>query len=630
MKQSTSEISTPHKGSHLQAVGRIILLAGAVGVAAGVGAIIFDWLCHAASHWALDWAAGYREGAPPGERMLATLIPATTHTLTPWLLLVIPAGGGLLAGLLIHFLARDAAGPGIGKAIDAYHNNNGRIPGSVGVVKILASAVTLGTGGSGGREGPIGLMGASFGSYLADKFRLSHQDRRVLLVSGMAAGIAALFRAPLAGAIFAVEVLYADPDFETGSLLPAFFAATVAYCVYTVPFGADPVFVVDPVAKFNRPLVLLPLTALTLVAVAAGFAYAKALGGSRWLFGRLRTPGWLKPCLGGLGTGTVALAIYFAMVESARHDSLGVLGYGYGFFQKVLGSEGNMLRTQMGGSTGMVIMLLMVVALGKMVTTSLTIGSGGSAGVFGPGIVIGGSIGAAVGLIFQELMPGVVTRVDVFAILGAAAFFAAAANTPVSTLIMVSEMTGTFALFLPAMWVCALAYLLARNFSLFDQQVANRAESPAHRGELIVDVLAGLAVRDAWQAGDEDILTIPHDMMLDVVAVKVSATRQTCFPVLDDDGKLAGYLSLNDIRYFLFDSEAGTLVAAESLAASDVVPLTPLTDLSEAMARFAQCTYDELPIVESAEPEIVIGLLRRQDVIALYNARLAESKSPAP
>ena len=629
MKLPKFVASVSPRGSRLQAVGRVVLLAGAVGVAAGVGAIIFDWLCHVVGHWALDFSVGYREGTPSGDAMPGLFLPPTARPLVPWLLLVVPACGGLLAGLLIHFFARDAAGPGVGKAIDAYHNKNGRIGGNVGVVKILASAVTLGTGGSGGREGPIGLVGASFGSYLAEKFRLSRQDRRVLLVSGMAAGIAALFRAPLAGAIFAVEVLYADPDFETDSLLPAFFAAAVAYFIYTVPFGAEPVFTVVHVEKFTQPLVLLPLTALTLVALGAGYIYSRALGTSRKLFGRLGVPGWLKPGLGGFGAGAVALAIYFVMVDSARHDALSVLGYGYGFFQKILGPGAGELRGQMGGSTGMIVMLLMVVALGKTVTTSLTIGSGGSAGVFGPSIVIGGSVGAAVGLVFQQLMPGIVTRIDVFAILGAAAFFAAAANTPVSTLIMVTEMTGTFALFLPAMWVCALAYLLARTWSLFDEQATSRAESPAHRGELIVDVLAGLAVRDVTRAGDQEILTVPHDMMLDQVAAQVSTTRQTCFPVLDDDGHLAGYLSLNDIRYFLFDREAGKLVAAEALAATDVEPLTPRTDLTVAMGRFAKCTYDELPIVNPAQPGIVIGLLRRQDVIAIYNARLAESKAPA-
>ncbi len=628
MKLPKTRMTLLRQGSRLQAVGRIILLAGAVGVAAGVGAILFDWLCHGVSHWALDWAAGYREAAPSGESTLDRLLPPTTRPLTPWLLLVVPAIGGLLAGLLIHFFAREAAGPGAGMAIDAYHNRNGRIGGEVGVVKILASALTLGTGGSGGREGPIALVGAGFGSYLARKFRLSRQDRRVLLVAGMAAGIAALFRAPLAGAIFAVEVLYADPDFETGSLLPAFFAATVAYCVYASVFGAAPVFAVAHMEKFNRPLVLLPLTALTLVAVGAGFLFARSLRGSQWLFGRLGVPAWLKPCIGGLGAGAVAVAIYVVMIPSARHDALGVLAYGYGFFQKVLAPGAAALRTQADGSVPMIVMLLMVVALGKMVTTSLTIGSGGSAGVFGPSIVIGGSVGAVVGLAFQEIMPSVVTRIDVFAILGAAAFFSAAANTPVSTLIMVSEMTGTFALFLPAMWVCALAYLLSRGWSLYSQQVACRTESPAHRGELIVDVLADLTVQDAWIPGDEEILTIPHDMMLDIVAVKVSAVRQTCFPVVDDEGKLAGYFGLVDIRYFLFDPEAGKMVAASAVAATDVEPVTPLTDLSDVMGRFAQCSYQELPIVAPERPGIVIGLLRRQDVITLYNTRIAESQSP--
>jgi chloride channel protein, CIC family len=596
------------------------LLAGLIGLAAGAGAVAFHWLCHEVAHYALDYFAGYREMSPRGDTVLDQVIPPTQQALRPWLLAVVPGVGGLLAGLLVYHFAPEAAGPGAGVAIGAYHSRKGRIRGRVGLVKIVASALTLGTGGSGGREGPIGLVGASFGSFLATRFGLSRQDRRTLLVAGMGAGIAALFRAPLAGAIFAVEVLYADPEFETRSLIPAFFASTIAYCVFGAFFGVEPVFRMEPLTKFNEPMLLLPLGVLAAIMVGMSWVYVKCLQTSQGLFARLRIARPLRPALGGLGTGLLALGIYYAMPQATRLDSLSVLGYGYGFFQELL------LGDHATGEMGIVVLLL-VIALGKIATTSLTVGSGGSAGVFGPSVVIGGALGAIVGLAFQRWMPSVVTRIDVFAILGAAGFFAAAANTPVSTLIMVSEMTESHSLLIPSMWVCAVAYLLSRGWSLYRQQVPGRAQSPAHAGELIVDVLEGLAVEDLWQGADEDFLTIPEDMLLSEVAIKVTGTRQSCFPVVDPQGMMTGYFSLNDIRYYIYDRVAGEMVSAGDLAAKDVRPLTLQTDLTTAMGRFAQTSYEELPIAADDQPRRVIGSLPRRRVIALYNQRLGERRS---
>ena len=208
-----------------------------------------------------------------------------------------------------------------------------------------------------------------------------------------------------------------------------------------------------------------------------------------------------------------------------------------------------------------------------------------------------------------------------------AAFFAAAANTPVSTLIMVSEITGSHALLLPSMWVCALAYLLSTGWSLYSQQLARRALSPAHRSELAVDVLEGLTVTDGWKQTGEELITIPKDMLLSHVAAKIAGTRQSCFPVVNADGRMCGYFSLNDIRYFLYDQTAGELVRVEKLAATDIQPLTPQDELSDAIGRFAQTSYDELPIAESLGSTTIIGLLRRSDVIALYRSRLAEMRA---
>ena len=612
----------PRRNSRLWTVGRLVLMAGAVGAAAGIGAIVFHWMCAAVAHGVLASLAGYKEILPAGEvtpggkHLLDWILSHTSQPHRPWVLLLAPGAGGLLAGLLVYRLAPEAEGPGTGAAIDAYHNRAGHLGGRVGMVKILASAITLGTGGSGGREGPIALVGASFAARLAKVFQLSSRERRLLLVAGMGAGIGAFFRAPLAGAIFAVEVLYADPDFEAAALIPAFFATTVAYCVFSLAVGVDPVFTVAPMTRFHQPLLLLPLTVLTVLMVLLSLVYVRCLEGVRWAFGRLAIPSYYKPALGGLGVGIVAVSLYYLMRplgKDAQRHSLSVLSYGYDFLQELLTQR----------STGMAVGLLAAVALGKIVTTSLTIGSGGSAGVFGPSVVIGGAFGAIVGLAFQRWMPSVAARIDVFVILGAAGFFAAAANTPVSTLIMVAEMTGSFALLLPSMWVCGLAYLLSRGWSLYREQVPSRADSPAHRGELIVDVLADMTVRDVQPDGGEEVLTIPKDMLLSEVAARVTETRQTCFPVVDADGRMCGYFSVSDIRYYLYDRVAGELATAGELAAGDVPILTSRRALATVMGLFAQTSYDALPIGADDDPRRIVGLLARRDVVAIYEKALA-------
>jgi CIC family chloride channel protein len=325
-------------------------------------------------------------------------------------------------------------------------------------------------------------------------------------------------------------------------------------------------------------------------------------------------------------TGLVAVAIYYALGGAglfhgldaqAQHQGLSVLSYGYGFLQAVLEEP-----------TQLAIGLLLVVGLGKILTTSLTIGSGGSGGVFGPSMVIGGALGAVVGMAAHTWMPLVVgaEQIVVFAILGMAAFFAAAANTPVSTLIMVSELTGSYKLLLPAMWVCALAYLLSRRWTIYEKQVASRLDSPAHRGDFIIDILEGMTVRDALIESGRHFITIPQDMPLREVVQVITDTRQTSFPVLDHAMRYQGLFSLNDIRRFLYESDIGDLAVAEDLAVA-VSPLTLSTDLGEAIGRFAQSNYEELPVVDADDPSEVVGMLRRVDVIAAYNGRLLATRT---
>jgi len=611
-----SRLGLPEGGGRLGSVGRGIILAGAVGIVAGFGAIAFHFLCNLVVHYTLAMIAGYETRGPAGE---SEIFEPLGRPLVPWLLLVVPTLGGLVSGWIVYTFAPEAEGHGTDAAIDAYHNKRGLIRSRVPIIKMITSAITLGTGGSGGREGPIAQIGAGFGSYLATRLKFSDQDRRILLAAGMVAGIGAIFRAPLAGAIFATEVLYREPDFEPEALIPAFISTAIAYCVYSLVFGFEPLFLVAPM-RFDNPMLLIPLTVLAAAMAGASLVYVRSFYGIHAAFKRLRIPPKFKPALGAFATGAFAVAAYYLMAGAgpeAQRDVLSVLSFGYGFLQKLLHPE---------TGSQILIAVLLLVGIGKIITTSLTIGSGGSGGVFGPSMVIGGSLGAVVGLAFQHAMPGVVTRIDVFVILGMASFFAAAANTPVSTLIMVTEMTASYALFLPAMWVCALAYLLSRGWSIYREQVAARIDSPAHRGDFIIDVLEGLTVRDAWKYTSQKVTTVPVDMLLGEVVHMIPGTLQSCFPVVDHEGRFYGLFSWNDVRQFLYDSEIGELAIAQDLAVTNVEPLTLGTDLSSAMSLFAKSRFEELPIVDPEKPTTVIGMLRRQDIIAAYSARLLEMR----
>jgi CIC family chloride channel protein len=624
-------------GRPFRTVGRGILLASLVGVVAGLGAVLFHLMIGLISAGALQLIAGYDPGAPAGESgfMDELLLEHHAGKFVPWLLVIVPTVGGLISGWLVYTFAPEAEGHGTDAAIEAYHQKRGAIRARVPIVKMVASAITLGTGGSGGREGPIAQIGAGFGSFLATRLGLSAMERRLLMVAGVGAGIAAIFHAPLAGAIFAIEVLYRDPDFEAEALIPSFIACTVAYCVFCLTLGITmgfdafrPLFDVAPGIEFDNPAMLLPLAVLALAMAAASWGYVRCFYGTTSLFRKLPVPRKLKPALGAMLTGAVALIAFYSLRHYVQlnpaildhfdpaHESLGMLASGYGFLQKILTLD----PATMPGLRWLIIALL-VVGLGKILTTSLTIGSGGSGGVFGPSMVIGGSLGCVVGLAFQ--MAGWIAPSDVviFTILGMASFFAAAANTPVSTLIMVSELTSSYALLLPSMWVCAVAYLFSRGWSIYLEQVNSRVDSPAHRGDFIIDILEGLKVRNALTDAGRHFITVPRDMPLRDVVRLIADTRQIAFPVVDDDGKYMGVFGINDVRQFLYDSGMAELATAEDLAtAAD--PLTLDTVLSEAIGQFAEVAWEELPVVEQDSADTVVGLMRRGDIIAAYNTRL--------
>jgi len=599
---------------------RLLGLALVVGIVSGLGAILFYLACQVVVHYALDEIAGYHPQSPRGE---PAVFAESTTPLRPWLLIVVPALGGLLSGLLVFTIAPEAEGHGTDAAIAAYHFHQGKIRPRVPLVKIIASALTIGSGGSGGREGPIAQIGAGFGSYLGGLLRLRANERRILMAAGMGAGVAAIFRAPLAGALFAAEVLYRSPDFESEVIMPAGLACVTAYCTFGMAFGWETLFKIPPnvlgVQQFDNPVHLLSYTVLGGLMAVLAMVYTRSFYGLTYLFRRLPLRPHFKPALGALLTGLLGVALYFMLRQDAGDTRvLAVLSFGYGILQDAL------TVAPAGQPDLSLAAILLAVALGKIATTGLTIGSGGSGGVFGPSMVIGGCGGGALGIVMHRLWPGSVPHPGCFVIVGMAGFFAAAAKTPVSTLVIVSEMTGNYNLLLPTLWVCALAFLISDEQSIYSSQVESRSRSPAHQGDYVREVLAGMVVSGfVDNAGPPP--TLRPDEPLSQVIERLGASSYHGLPVTDTDGRYLGLVVLEEVHLASQFEHLQPWIVAADLMRTDVTPLRADDRLDRAVELFVESDRLVLPVVDGTQR--VIGIVRRVDITAAYLRRVHGSAS---
>ncbi len=578
-----------HGSKNIAVAGKWLLYFVLIGVIAGGGAVVFHYLCGLGMHYFLDFLAGYRPEPPAGEHLLLS------HTQTPfrpWVLLFLPAVGGIVSGWLVYTFAPEAEGHGTDAAIDAYHHKGGMIRSRIPFIKTIASTITLTTGGSGGREGPIAQIGAGFGSFLATRLKLSERERRIMMAAGIGAGVGSIFRAPLAGALFAAEVLYRDPDFESEVIIPAGISSVVAYCIFCLIFGWGSLFE-SPAFKFQNPLELGPYIVLVFVLVLTAVLYIKIFYGVIDLFKKLKVPNHIKPAIGGLITGVIGFFLPYT------------LAFGYGIAQQAI-------FNQVAWQT------LLLLAFGKILTTSFSIGSGGSGGVFGPSIVIGGAMGGAVGKIFNILIPSVVAHPGSFVIVGMAGFFAAASNAPISTIIFISEMTNSYHLLLPSLLVCSLCYLLSQKWTIFENQVKSRIDSPAHAGEFMMDILQTLKVEDL-RHHIKEVRCVREDMRFVDFKQIFSSTKQHYFPVMNQKDEFTGIFSSTDIREVIFTLHIEQLIVMKDLMTKDLITTTLSEDLNTVLLKLTQKNIDALPVVDENDPSSLIGLIYRRDIISHYN-----------
>ena len=453
-------------------IGRIwrgTLVGILIGVVSGLGAIVFNFLLQTGTRFFTQDLVSFILGPHAGQSFLD--IP-----LTRWMMLWIPALGGLIAGLLVFTFAPEAEGHGTDAMIDSFHRKKGVVRKRVPVIKTIASAITIGSGGSAGKEGPIAQIGAGFGSILASALKVSDRERRTMLLAGAAGGIGAIFKAPLGAAFFAAEVLYRKEDFEFEAIIPCILSSIIAFMVYTFYNGTDVIFHIPsytPATAAQLPF----YAVLGVLCAFIGFPYIRFFYGIRdKFFRRLRLPKAVKPALGGLMVGAVALLLPE------------VLGGGYPWMQSAIDGH-------------LAIRLMAVLVFAKIAVTSFTISSGGSGGVFAPSLFIGSMLGGAFGNACQRFFPHIVTQPSAFVLVGMGGFFAGVAKVPIAALIMVMEMTGGYSLIVPMMIVTPLAYLLLGSTSLYEKQVATRIDSPAHIGDFAVDIMDHLRVKDAIMSG---------------------------------------------------------------------------------------------------------------------------------
>jgi H+/Cl- antiporter ClcA len=560
-------------------------------VIAGLGAVAFFEALKLSTRFFLHLLAAVNPPQPVAEGGAL----AWTGYLRPWALPLIVGLGGLISGLLVYRFAPDAEGHGTDAAIHAVHENPRGIKVRTVIVKLFASAITIGSGGSGGREGPTAQISAGFGSLLARFCNLSPADGRIAVSVGIGSGIGAIFKAPLGGAVLAAEVLYRD-DIEVECLLPAIIASVISYAVFGAFEGFTPVFGYVGTYHFSDPWQLLWFAGIGIACGAVGLLYANGFYGLTSLFERLPVSRYFKPAIGGVLVGTLALG----MPQ--------VLGTGYGWVQVALG-RASLLHLSLA--------VVLLVPFARILATGLSIGSGGSGGIFGPGLVIGAFVGAGAWRLLAPVAPGVPHDPATFVIVGMMACFGSISRAPIAVMLMVAEMTGSLEVLAPAMIAVGLATLIVRrnDSTIYRSQPRTRADSPAHRLQFGLPLLSGVLVADVMSS--PRVVLVASQSSVDAVGqLRLAAVPGA--PVVSAKGVFLGIASAGALEEVIEKEPELTVGRLVEDAAPSVLDTATLDVALEALGTTSQ---HWVTVTDSAEQ--VVGIVATGDVIAGYRRTLA-------
>ena len=561
-----------------------VVLGSLIGVIGGLGAVAFSLALQLSTRLFLGVLAGLTPASPAGEGG-----DPITDALRPFALPLVVGFGGLLAGLIVFRLAPEAEGHGTDAAIAAFHHQPRGIRARIPVVKLVASAITIGSGGSGGREGPTAQISAGFGSFLARFLDLDQRDARIAVAAGMAAGIGAIFRAPLGGAVLGAELLYRD-DVEADALVPSFVATIIAYTIFGAMLGFQPIFGDQQRYTFDDPTQLPYYALIGLVAGVVGVLYIGSFYGLSRRFHEWHVPRAIKPAAAGFLVGCMGLVVP------------GVLGTGYGWVQAGLDKQ-TLLALPLA--------MVLVLPFAKILATSLSIGSGGSGGVFGPGMVVGGLLGATIWRLLEPIGPNMPADPAPFVIVGMMALFGSVAHAPLAVMLMVAEMTGNLGMLAPAMVAVGLATFIVGQRTIYRSQVATRADSPAHRYRYAMPLMASVAAGDA--ARTPVLVLGPADRAAHGLA-QLDAAHLPGAPLVDRGGLYRGVVSRPELAAASPDTPIGGLASPDGpfVAAAD--------GLDDALGTLADQQLTWAPVVADGR---LVGVLSARDIMRAYRAALA-------
>ena len=549
------------------------ILAVAVGLAGGLGAVGFRYLINF-----------FQSLAYGSSEELLHVVQALPWTLKVW----VPAAGGLVVGPLVYFFAREAKGHGVPEVMEAVALKGGVIRKRVVFVKTLASAISISTGGSVGREGPIVQIGSAIGSTLGQMLKVSQDRMRTLVGCGAAAGIAATFNAPIAGSMFALEVVLGE--FGLATFSPIVISSVMATAVSRAFLGDIPAFIVpayELVSVWEFPMYLV----LGIFCAVVGVMFTKILYRVEDLFDDFKFPEYLKAIIGGLILG--AAGLYFPEI----------LGVGYGAIDLALMQE-------------LAWWLLLVLIVIKILATSITIGSGGSGGIFAPSLFLGAMAGGFFGAVVHQLFPAVTASPGAYSIVGMGAVVSATTHGPLAAMLILFELTGNYKIILPLMFSCILATIFAGQLmkdSIYTLKLARRGIDIREGKE--VNVLKSMLVKDVM---NRHVETIAQGSALVEMTDKISKSKYNSFPVLDAGNKLAGILSFNDYSEAIFDENLKDLVVAKDLASENVVTVSAEDDLFTALRKISRKDFSTMPVVSPDDPAELVGIVTRRDIIGSY------------
>jgi CIC family chloride channel protein len=514
----------------------------------------------------------------------------------PWYhRLLIPAGVGLLLGPVTYFF-KEIKGHGVPEVMESVVLRGGRLPPRAFPLKALASSLCIASGGSVGREGPIVMIGATTGSVLGQMLKVSSKRMRILIACGAAGGIAATFNAPIAGIVFAIEIIIGEFYLEQFS--PVVMSSVVATAISHWLLGTNTSFIVTKyeLVSFYE---FINYALLGLAAAVVAVSYTKSLYKIEEIFDRLKVPGYLKPAIGGLILGGVGIFLP------------GVFGVGYETVDLILNGQLSLWY------------ILVMLLVAKIIATSVTLGSGGSGGIFAPSLFIGASMGGLLGYLFNFLMPGHCAPTGAYAMVGMGAVVAGAIHGPFTAIMIIFEMTNDYKVILPLMIACILSAVTARALqrdSIYTMKLSRRGINIFKGKEL--NVLKSLYVRDVMS---KDHVTMAEDTVFYDIMTTFIKSKHTSYPVVDREGNLTGFLALDDIRTLIRDEESfNNLIIAKDIAVTSVFTTFPDQDLSEIMKMFSSLDIEEIPVLASRNSRKVIGVITRKVVIDAYNDEMVK------